>query len=104
MPTNNKNYMREYMKKYNKLDKTLEYKMSYYYQNRERLKKLQREYYHKYKNDETKSHYLQKRLKLQRDNYAEEKGSVRKYECKGFYKTKNFYSMRINKGEYIIEF
>jgi len=62
MPTNEKIYMREYMKNYNLLNKTLEYKMNYYYRNKEKIKEQQRQYYHKYKYDETKSHFLKKRI------------------------------------------
>ncbi len=103
MPTNNKNYMREYMKKYNLLNKTLEYKMSYYEKNKEKIKKLQRDYYHKYKYDSTKSHFLEKRLKLQREAYAKTRFAVTPYHHSAKFYSKHI-DYKITHGEYIIKF
>lgn len=66
MPTNDKEYMKNYMSKYNNTEKNMEYKRSYYEKNKEHIKKLQRQYYHKHKNDPNYSHYLEYRLDLQK--------------------------------------
>lgn len=103
MPTNEKDYMAKYMSKYNLTDKCREYKMSYYDKNKEKIKEQQKQYYHKYKYDESKSHFLEKRLEMQKKAYREKKMFVQPY-----HHTIKFYSkkipLKITKGEYIISF
>tara|TARA_Y100001937_G_C6852024_1_gene212555 strand:- start:52 stop:270 length:219 start_codon:yes stop_codon:yes gene_type:complete len=47
MVTNNKDYMREYMSKYNLTERNREYKRLYYHKNKEKIKNFQKYYYHK---------------------------------------------------------
>ena len=75
--------------------------MNYYEKNKERIKALQREYYHKYKNDPTKSHFLEKRLQSQRDKYKEKNPSGKKYNLLRK-KEKHFPCIRFNQGLFII--
>ena len=77
MVTNDKEYMAEYMKKYNRSDKSREYRMSYYQKNKERIKAQQRNYYHEHKLDPRYSHYLDYRLNKQRIEYRKKN----KYVC-----------------------
>ena len=103
MPTNDKGYMKNYMSKYNSSEKNLKYKMSYYEKNKEKLKNLQRQYYHKHKNDPKYSHYLEYRLELQRKAYKEKKPLSKSYNIVNK-KEKNFPEMRMNRGYYEIKF
>ena len=104
MPTNSKEYIKNYMKKYNLTDKNREYKMSYYEKNKEHLQTLQRKYYHEHKNNPEKSHYLEKRLKLQRDRYKEVKPESKVYNISRFKKEKHFPIIRFNYGNWSIDF
>jgi len=106
---NSKKYIKEYMSKYNLTDKCREYKMSYYEKNKEKLKKLQRDYYHKHKFDETKSHYLEKRLILQKKYYKEKNPNSVNYENhmnkkKSIRSFKSVPTIKLNYGNYIIKF
>jgi len=82
MPTNDKEYMKNYMSKYNNTEKNMEYKRSYYEKNKEHIKKLQRQYYHKHKNDPNYSHYLEYRLDLQKKAYQKKKPYCTNYYTK----------------------
>ena len=104
MPTNNKEYMKNYMSKYNCSEKNLKYKMSYYEENKEKLQQLQRQYYHKHKNNPNYSHYLKHRLQLQREAYKENKPYSKSYNMVSKKKEKHFQEMRINNGYYEIKF
>lgn len=99
---NSKHYMKEYMKEYNLTEKSRKYKNDYYQKNKERLKALQRKYYHKYKYDENKSHCLRKRLKLQKEYYKEKNPNSINYES---HMKKNLIpSIKFNYGIFIIKF
>lgn len=80
MVFNRKEYMAEYMKKYNLTNKCRDYKMSYYQQNKERIKAQQRNYYHQHKMDPRYSHYLEYRLNKQRLEYSKRNKDVRPYK------------------------
>jgi len=103
MPTNDKEYMKNYMSKYNNSEKNLKYKMSYYEKNKEKIKQQQRVLYHKHKNDPKYSHYLEHRLQLQREAYKEKKPCSKSYNILRK-KEKNLKEMRINNGYYEIKF
>lgn len=102
MPSNNKIYMKNYMKKYNLLDKNREYKMSYYEKNKEHIKALQRKYYHQHKNNPNKSHFLQKRLNLQKKYYKEKNPNCNNYI--NHMSAKIDYEIKFNYGNWIIKF
>lgn len=116
MPTNRKKYIKEYMKNYSSTDKYKKYQMNYYNKNKERLQKLQREYYHKNKNDPTKSHYLEKRLLLQKKYYHSKLSNTIHYKKSvnqkakeeaqkaGRKKSKHYLSIRIHYGSFVIKF
>lgn len=78
--------------------------MNYYQKNKEKIKALQREYYHKYKNDPTKSHFIEKRLQLQRDKYKEKNPNCKNYNKNYNKKEKYFHEIRFNYGSFIIRF
>jgi len=84
MPTNDKEYMNNYMKTYNINEKA-------------------KIYYHKHKNDPNYSHYLEHRLELQRKAYKEKKPCSKSYNIVSK-KEKHFQQMRINNGYYEIKF
>lgn len=103
MVTNNKEYMKAYMKEYNLTDKCRDYKMSYYDKNKEKLKKMQRDYYHLHKLDPNYSHFLEKRLELQKKAYSEKRMFVTPYHHSPKYYSKKI-PMKITKGQYTISF
>ena len=103
MPTNKKEYMLKYMSKYNLTDKCKEYKKSYYEKNKEKIKQQQREYYHKYKYDPSKSHFLEKRLKLQREAYSKKRLFVTPYKHSVKFYSKKI-PFKINRGSFLISF
>jgi len=74
------------------------YYEKYYEKNKEHIKNLQRNYYHKHKDDPKYSHYLKHRLELQRQAYA------KKFNITYRKKEKHFPEMRINNGNYEIKF
>ena len=77
--------------------------MNYYEKNKERIKALQRKYYHKYKNDPTKSHFIEKRLQAQRDKYKEKYPNGRQLKNKiHMKKEKHYPRIRFNQGLFII--
>jgi len=80
MPTNDKEYMKNYMKTYNINEKA----------------KL---YYHKHKNNPEYSHYLPYRLELQRHYYKEKLGKQPRR-----YTKKEDKKLKINNGYYEIKF
>ena len=82
----------------------MNYNDIYYEKNKENLKKLQREYYQKYKNDPTKSYFLEHRLKLQRDKYKEKNPNAISYNISYKKRQKYFYEIRFNHGLFIINF
>lgn len=101
MPTNDKEYMKNYMSKYNNTEKNMEYKRSYYEKNKEHIKKLQRQYYHKHKNDPNYSHYLEYRLDLQKKAYQKKKPYCTNYYTK---REPRNTDIKINNGKYTIVF
>jgi len=103
MVTNEKEYMAEYMSKYNVTDKCRQYKMSYYEKNKDKLKKLQREYYHKHKYDPDYSHFLEKRLEKQKEAYRKNNLFVTPYKHSPKFYSKKI-PLTITHGEYIIKF
>lgn len=103
MVTNDKEYMKAYMSEYNLTDKCRDYKMSYYEKNKEKIKARARYYYHKHKHDPNYSHFLEKRLELQRKAYSEKKMFVTPYNHSVKYYSKKI-PMKITKGEYTISF
>ena len=72
----------------------MDYYKKYYEKNKEKIKDHQRKYYHKYKDDPTKSHFLEHRLKLQRDKYKEKNPNAISYNKRQKY----FYEIRFNHG------
>jgi hypothetical protein len=79
------------------------YYEKYYEKNKEHIKNLQRNYYHKHKDDPNYSHYLKHRLELQRQAYKEKKPCRKSYNIYRK-KEKHFQQMRINIGYYEIKF
>lgn len=71
--------------------------MNYYDKNKEKIKKQQLEYYHKYKNNPNKSHFLQNRLKLQRDKYKEKYPNCKIYN-------KHIKDIKLNYDSFIVSF
>jgi hypothetical protein len=80
MPTNDKEYMNNYMKTYNINEKA-------------------KIYYHKHKNNPDYSHYLPYRLELQRQYYKEKLGKEPRRYTRNEDK-----KMKINNGYYEIKF
>lgn len=71
-------------------------KMCYYEKNKDKLKMKQRGYYHEHKDDPNYSHFLEDRLKKQKDAYSKNKDNVKFYSKK--------IPLKITQGEYIIIF
>ena len=80
------------------------YRKNYYEKNKEHIKALQRKYYHKYKDNPEKSHYLKKRLKIQREKYKENKPNSKVYNTVRLKKEKHYPIIRFNYGNWIINF
>jgi len=81
----------------------MNYYEKYYEKNKERIKNHQRKYYHIYKDDPTKSHFLEHRLKLQRDKYKEKYPNGKQYKYNLYRKKeKHFPCIRFNHGLFII--
>jgi len=81
MPTNDKEYMNNYMKTYN-------------------INERAKIYYHKHKNNPEYSHYLPYRLELQRQYYKEKLGK----EPRNYTKNEGKKNFDLNYGKYQIKF